>query len=123
MGIELRENIDTPTERKRNTADIKSDSSASDFVRLIWSYLISIYKTSDTYNGNHPRFIIFDEPAQHSMGVKSMNKLLMALSSTLNLQSIVSASFDESDENYKESTEGLTAFNVDILPRKLIGPL
>ncbi|MGL6364853.1 hypothetical protein ACSZMZ_02875 [Aeromonas veronii] len=52
-----------------------------------------------------------------------MNKLLMALSSTLNLQSIVSASFDESDENYKESTEGLTAFNVDILPRKLIGPL
>ncbi|WP_323925744.1 hypothetical protein, partial [Aeromonas veronii] len=45
------------------------------------------------------------------------------LSSTLNLQSIVSASFDESDENYKESTEGLTAFNVDILPRKLIGPL
>ncbi|MGL6364854.1 hypothetical protein ACSZMZ_02880 [Aeromonas veronii] len=44
MGIELRENIDTPTERKRNTADIKSDSSASDFVRLIWSYLISIYK-------------------------------------------------------------------------------
>lgn len=123
MGIELRENIDTPTERKRNTADIKSDSSASDFVRLIWSYLISIYITSDTYNGNHPRFIIFDEPAQHSMGVKSMNKLLMALSSTLNLQSIVSASFDESDENYKESTEGLTAFNVDILPRKLIGPL
>lgn len=123
MGIELRENIDTPTEQKRNTADIKSDSSASDFVRLIWSYLISIYKTSELYNGNHPRFIIFDEPAQHSMGVKSMNKLLIALSSTLNLQSIVSASFDESDENYKESTDGLTAFNVDVLPRKLIGPL
>lgn len=123
MGIELRENIDTPTERKRNTADIKSDSSASDFVRLIWSYLISIYKTSDLYHGNHPRFIIFDEPAQHSMGVKSMNKLLMALSSTLNLQSIVSASFDESDENYKESTNGLTEFNVVVLPRKLIGSL
>ncbi|MGL6231564.1 hypothetical protein ACSZMQ_10745 [Aeromonas rivipollensis] len=123
MGIELRENIDTPTEQKRNTADIKSDSSASDFVRLIWSYLISIYKTSELYNGNHPRFIIFDEPAQHSMGVKSMNKLLIALSSTVNLQSIVSASFDESDENYKESTDGLTAFNVDVLPRKLIRPL
>lgn len=26
--------------------DIKSDSSASDFVRLIWSYLLALYQTS-----------------------------------------------------------------------------
>jgi DNA repair exonuclease SbcCD ATPase subunit len=89
-GIELRE-IQT---------DIKSDSSASDFVRLIWAYLLSLSKTD---NSNHPNLIILDEPGQHSMGVTSMNALLHTLSTSPKLQSIIGASFDESDDIYKKS--------------------
>ncbi len=79
--------------------DIKSDSSASDFVRLIWAYLLSIYIVSSKNSGNHLGLIVFDEPAQHSMGVSSINALLKILSSQQSaLQSIVSASFDEDDQ-------------------------
>jgi len=42
-GIELRE-VNT---------DIKSDSSASDFVRLIWAYILSMNSVSNKFSGNH----------------------------------------------------------------------
>jgi hypothetical protein len=120
-GIELKQNMETPAEKNiTNTADIKSDSSASDFVRLIWSYLISLHTTSEKLNGNHPGFLIFDEPAQHSMSVKSVNEMLKTLQSTVGLQSIVAASFDESDVTYNESTVGLKDINLVRLPSKLI---
>lgn len=96
-GLELRE-VNT---------DIKSDSSASDFVRLIWSYLLSIFSTSSGLGGNHVGILVFDEPGQHSMGVTSVNALLKTLSSQQGLQGIVAASFDESDEVFEESVEGV----------------
>ncbi len=108
-GLELRE----------YSTDIKSDSSASDFVRLIWAYLISIYKVSYEKSGNQPGILLFDEPAQHSMGLHSVNEMLKELSSLEGLQSIVAASFDQSDAAFKESTEGVQ-FNLIRLPRKLI---
>ena len=84
--------------------DIKSDSSASDFVRLIWAYLLSIHLVSNQNNGNHLGLVVFDEPAQHSMGVSSINALLKVMSSQKSsLQCIVSASFDESDQVFSES--------------------
>lgn len=97
-GIELRE-VKT---------DIKSDSSASDFVRLIWAYLLSIQYVSKKCSGNHLDIIVFDEPAQHSMGVSSINELLKVMSSQKSsLQSIVSASFDENDQIFSESVENV----------------
>jgi hypothetical protein len=126
QDLELREQMDTPTELKKkegvSTTDIKSDSSASDFVRLIWSYLIALYKASSQSGGNHPGLILFDEPAQHSMSTKSVNKMLDLLSTTHGLQSIVAASFDENDETYAASVSGLKAnnFKLERLPRKII---
>lgn len=121
--LELREQVDTPTEEKRKASqkgtDAKSDSSASDFVRLIWAYLISIYKTSDKLKGNHPNFILFDEPAQHSMSLESVNEMLKQLSMSNGLQSIVAASFDQSQDTFEESTKGV-AFNLIRLPSKVI---
>ena len=124
--LELREQVDTPSELKKkeevNTTDIKSDSSASDFVRLIWSYLISLYKASSNTGGNHPGLILFDEPAQHSMSTKSVNKMLDILSTTQGLQSIVVASFDENDETYAASVAGLNTnnFKLERLPSNII---
>jgi hypothetical protein len=89
--------------------DIKSDSSASDFVRLIWSYLLALHQTSvlPAMYGNHPGILMLDEPGQHSMAVDSQNALLKQLASETGLQSIVAASFDESEEVFRQATAGV----------------
>lgn len=89
--------------------DIKSDSSASDFVRLIWSYLLALYQTSTIPSslGNHPGLLMFDEPGQHSMAVGSQHALLKQLANEASLQSIVAASFDESEEVFRQATQGV----------------
>lgn len=89
--------------------DIKSDSSASDFVRLIWSYLLALYQTSATAStqGNHPGLLMLDEPGQHSMAVDSQHALLKQLASETGLQSIVAASFDEAEEVFRQATQGI----------------
>jgi hypothetical protein len=99
--LELREII--------RRADIKSDSSASDFVRLIWSYLLALYQTSaqSTLPGNHPGVLILDEPGQHAMRVESQRALLQHLAGASGLQSIVAASFDEMDTVFREATDGV----------------
>jgi hypothetical protein len=95
--------------RVRSKTDIKADSSASDFVRLIWSYLLALYQTSSSPSsrGNHPGFLLFDEPGQHSMAATSQHALMQHLSGERGLQSIVAASFDESDVVFREATEGV----------------
>lgn len=99
--IELREII-----RKQTKADIKADSSASDFVRLIWSYLLALYQTSANphVRGNHLGVILFDEPGQHSMRWESQRELLLRFSDEPALQSIVAASFDESESVFNDVT-------------------
>lgn len=94
--------------------DIKSDSSASDFVRLIWSYLIALYQSSSgiSKKGNHIGLLMLDEPGQHSMAVESQHALLALLANETKLQSIVAASFDESEDVFMNATRDV--------PHKLI---
>jgi hypothetical protein len=77
-------------------------------VRLIWSYLFSLYQTSiePQVRGNHPGLIMLDEPGQHSMAVNSQQALLKMLGEQRGLQSIVAASFDESEEVFQVATNG-----------------
>jgi hypothetical protein len=88
---------------------LTADSSASDFVRLIWSYLLALYQVSSTrgFEGNHPGLLILDEPGQHSMRSSSQHALLQLLSGASGLQSIVAASFDENESVFREATAGL----------------
>lgn len=119
-GIELREvQLDTDDSVK---TDIKSDSSASDFVRLIWSYLISLYRTSKGKNGNHFGVLVLDEPAQHSMAVEHVRALLSSVSKEAGLQTIVAASFDQRDDIYLDSV-GDSDHHLIKLPPKLIQPV
>ncbi|MEZ9857372.1 hypothetical protein AB4381_02680 [Vibrio splendidus] len=113
-GLELRE--------INAAADIKADSSASDFVRLIWAYLISVCKVSQENSGNHLGVLLFDEPAQHSMSLDSVNKLLKNLGSLRGSQCIIAASFEQSEAAFEKSTEGVN-FNYLRLPSKLISRL
>lgn len=104
--------------------DIKSDSSASDFVRLIWSYLLALHQTSSTPSspGNHPGLLMLDEPGQHSMAVDSQHALLKQLASETKLQSIVAASFDEAEEVFLQATAGIKYTLIE-WDGKLIRPL
>jgi hypothetical protein len=101
------------------STNIKSDASATDFVRLIWAYILSLYKVSFVHNCNHPSIIIFDEPAQHSMAIQSFNILLQEFSNNSELQSIVAASFDESDDVFLVATKD-TSFHLINIEKKLI---
>lgn len=60
-----------------------------------------MYKTSLKFAGNHPGLMVFDEPGQQQMAVKSQKQLFHVLSGTKG-QSIVGTSL-EPDE-IKEMT-------------------
>jgi hypothetical protein len=96
-------------ELRQINADIRADSSASDFVRLIWSYLLGLYQTSSNSHtpGNHLGVMLFDEPGQHSMRWESQRELLARLADERGLQSIVAASFDESETVFNDVTESI----------------
>ena len=109
--------------REIRRSSTKTDSGASDFVRLIWSYVLALFQASSTKPiGNHLNFLLLDEPGQHSMAQQSQRSLLMELSSYSDLQSIVAASFDESEAIFHEVTNGL-AFKLITWDGKLIKPM
>ncbi len=85
---------------------LRTDSSASDFVRVMWAYTIGLYLVSEQYQANHPSFIFLDEPAQHSMSDKSSWELFDSLSK-ISCQSIVADSFNQNDQNFIDTTKGI----------------
>ena len=50
---------------------LRSVSSASDFVRSVWAYYLALMKVGT----QHPGFLLFDEPCQHSINEKDLNTL------------------------------------------------
>lgn len=108
----------------RQVINAQVESSASDFVRLIWAYLIGLFETATFkgVDGHHLGFLIFDEPAQHSMSELSMRALLQRFAGSRSLQSIVFASFDNADFNFKAATANLS-FKLLTWPGKLVQPL
>lgn len=110
--------------RTKVQTSLTADSSASDFVRLIWSYLLALYQASSMrgFQGHHPGILLMDEPGQHSMRATSQHALLQLLSGEAGLQSIVAASFDENESVFLEATAGLK-FDLIRWEGKVIQPL
>jgi len=71
--IQISEETYLPT---REGFDLGFDTSASDGIRIIWSYLIGLMQISKYYNTNHPKLIIFDEPRQQEAKKVSFTQLL-----------------------------------------------
>ena len=96
-------------EIQRPKSDLNKESSASDFVRLIWSYLLSLYEASARQDapGHHLGVLVLDEPGQHSMRDTSQHELFLRLGSLEGLQSIVAASFDESEAVFRAATDNV----------------
>jgi len=59
--------------------DMKFDSSASDNIRIIWSFTMALLQTSIEKMGNHPGLVIFDEPAQHSIITSDVESLIQSV--------------------------------------------
>ena len=110
--------------RTKVQTSLTADSSASDFVRLIWSFRLALYQTSSMkgFDGHHPGLLLMDEPGQHSMRSASQHALLQLLSGQSGLQSIVAASFDENESVFREATAGLTFVLIE-WEGKVIKPL
>lgn len=85
---------------------IRYVSSASDFVRSIWSYYLCLLEKGTL----HPGFLIMDEPGQHQMRVDSMKALLSYCSNTQK-QVILAISqdrdYDKKDVNIATLIEGI----------------
>lgn len=60
--------------------DLPSNISASDFIRVIWSYLASILEISREFDTHHPGLLVFDEPRQQSAKDLSFENLLKRVS-------------------------------------------
>lgn len=102
--------------------NIKFDSSASDFIRCIWAYTTALLKTSISYETNHPKLLIFDEPKQQDMSKDTFRKFLIELSTFKEQQVLLFASFENSDDSFAEATEGLS-FSLNEIDELLIKPL
>jgi hypothetical protein len=42
--------------------DLGFDLSASDWIRIVWAYLLGLLEVSRTEKANHPQLLVFDEP-------------------------------------------------------------
>jgi hypothetical protein len=56
--------------------DLPTNISASDFIRVIWSYLNGLREVGVEYKTNHPGLLVFDEPRQQSARDFSFEQLL-----------------------------------------------
>lgn len=70
---------------------VRTNSSASDFVRNIWAYTIALLKNSP----NHPGIIMFDEPGQHRTNITSLKGLFKECSTIPDKQTIIFTSIDK----------------------------
>lgn len=86
---------------ENNEEEIRADSSASDFIRSIWAY----YLTLLTDCKRHPGFLVMDEPCQHSMKEASLTHLFEVCASITNKQTILFCSSQPKTEENEEETE------------------
>ena len=70
---------------------IRINSSASDFVRNIWAYSLSLLEKGN----NHPGLVMFDEPGQHRTNLESLKSLFKKCSLITDKQIIIFTSIDK----------------------------
>jgi len=97
--------------------DLKFDSSASDYIRGIWSFTIALLQTSNELNGNHFGLILFDEPGQHNIVQEDITQLFKVLK-TINGESqtfigITSESIDIKELVKLDQNKNIQEYQVD----------
>ena len=85
--------------------DLPSNISASDFIRIIWSYLTALLGVAHEYSTNHPSLLIFDEPKQQSAKNLSFEALLDEVSESKNYNQQVIFATSESLESLDKTLQ------------------
>ncbi len=82
---------------------LRSVSSASDFVRSLWAFYLSLMMIGP----GHPGFLVFDEPCQHSIREADLKKLFETCSN-VNGQVILFCSSEPKTEETVNAEKGYT---------------
>ncbi|MFF4831803.1 hypothetical protein [Streptomyces sp. NPDC001315] len=103
--------------------DLGFDLSASDMIRVIWSYLFSLMEVSREFQANHPQLLIFDEPRQQEAARFSFQQLLKRAASNGAAGSQVIFATSEEEDDLMSMLIGLP-HQMTSIPRgeKLIKP-
>lgn len=105
--------------------DLGFDTSASDGIRIIWGYLMSMLEISREYEMNHPGLLIFDEPRQQDADPVSFSSLLKKAAETKDHNQQVILATSEKTEPLKAATKGLDYKLIDLTQsgEKIMRPL
>ena len=82
---------------------IRTNSSASDFVRTLWAYTLTLLLKGE----NHPGIVMFDEPGQHSVKSSSLKALFKACSEIKEKQVIIFTSVQKDLSTNDDTTDKL----------------
>lgn len=96
---------------------LRSVSSASDFVRSVWAYYLALMKVGT----QHPGFLLFDEPCQHSINETDL-KTLFEKCSEIDRQIILFCSSEPKTEetvNAEKGEKGVTKTNIQKLVKDI----
>lgn len=78
--------------------DLSFDLSASDYIRVIWAYLLGLLEVSRRHETNHLGLLILDEPRQQSAREASIEAFLRRASNSLQYnQQVIIATSENSD--------------------------
>jgi hypothetical protein len=87
--------------------DLPTNISASDFIRVIWSYLNGLLELSRNFVTNHPGLLVFDEPKQQSAKELSFAELLKRASESATFEQQVIFATSENRKNLEAMLESV----------------
>lgn len=96
--------------------EIRSDSSASDFIRSIWAYYLTLLK----FGNHHPGFLVMDEPCQHSMKEDSLLHLFEVCSQIKDRQVILFCSSQPKTEESKDKDDNIEENVIKTLAKSIV---
>lgn len=102
--------------------DLTSDCSASDNIRVIWAFTLSLLSNSLRHNGNHPNLLVIDEPEQQSIVSKDLYNFLNDLYEIKgNCQIILGITLK--DDELKNYVKNLKDVNLFLIKDKAMKPI
>lgn len=87
--------------------DLQFDCSASDYVRLIWAYLLGLMEVDREYPTNHLGLLILDEPRQQSAQGKSVKNFFDRASQAVKHGQQIIVATSESQSILNKHLEGI----------------
>jgi hypothetical protein len=91
----------------REGFNLGHDISASDMVRLIWSFLLGLLEAGRSDESQHPGLLLFDEPRQQDAAEVSFRELLRRAGSSRDADQQVIFATSEDPTNLTEMLDGI----------------